>query len=87
MHTTDDGNTWIIVASVTNLAAPTQPGSLPYGDVTALAAGSAGHLWLAWAHGLAESTDSGATWTEVTGIDQIAPLHRWMSNPSAPRGS
>jgi hypothetical protein len=74
MHTIDGGNAWTTVASVTNLTAPISPGSLPYGYVTALAAGSAGHLRLAWMHGLAESSDSGATWTEVSGVDPNAPF-------------
>jgi ligand-binding sensor domain-containing protein len=54
MHTIDGGNTWTAVASVTNLAAPPPLGSLRYGDVTAIPADSAGHLWLASTLGLAE---------------------------------
>jgi hypothetical protein len=69
MHTLDAGQLWTTVSSVTSLLAPFQPGSVTTGGVTAIAAGSPSQLWLAWVNGLDESTDGGATWTTVSGVN------------------
>jgi photosystem II stability/assembly factor-like uncharacterized protein len=69
MTTADAGRTWHTAASVRSILAAPPPGSLPYQEPLAIAAGPAGRLWLATANGLAASTGAGARWAAVPGVD------------------
>lgn len=69
MTTTNAGRIWHTVATVHSILTPPKPGSLPYQEVLAIAAGAPGRLWVVTANGLAESTNGGVTWAAVPGVD------------------
>jgi photosystem II stability/assembly factor-like uncharacterized protein len=87
MATANAGLAWHTVATVTSILATPGPGSLPYQEVLTIAAGSPGQLWLATANQLAQSTDAGATWALVPGVnpqgtpsmfDVFSPRQAWL---------
>jgi photosystem II stability/assembly factor-like uncharacterized protein len=91
MRSTDGGQTWATVSSVSSLTTPSPPGSLSLAEPAALAAASPSQLWLAGFNGMTESSDGGVTWTGVPGInpegsstgsfDVLSPNAAWLLAP------
>jgi len=87
MVTTDAGRSWRTIAVVPSILAAPEPGSLPWQEVLAIAAGSASRLWLATSNEMAESADGGLTWTrlrtanpqgEPLSFDVLSPRRAWV---------
>jgi photosystem II stability/assembly factor-like uncharacterized protein len=91
MRSVDAGQSWTVAASIPSLAAPVRPGSLARQDAAAIAAGSAGVLWLATPNTLTLSTDGGVTWTQSAfnpqgtfgQFDVQSSTHAWLLAPNA----
>ncbi|MFO8008211.1 MAG: hypothetical protein R6V05_10795, partial [Candidatus Brocadiia bacterium] len=70
-RTTDGGSSWSAVGSI--------PGGANYSDISATA-GNAGHVWFCFncvpcgTTGLLRSTDYGATWAYVSGVDSATSI-------------
>ena len=86
LGTTDGGQTWRVVSSVT-VAGRSRPGQLQRAEPVALAAGSPNLLWLSGDNDLTVSSDGGRRWGQVRGVNpQRAPTtfdvldasHAWM---------
>jgi hypothetical protein len=87
MATTDAGRSWRTIAVVPSILATPRPGSLPWQEVLAIAAGSASRLWLATANEMAASTDGGVAWARVRvanpqgaagSFDVLSPHRAWV---------
>jgi photosystem II stability/assembly factor-like uncharacterized protein len=86
LGTTDGGQTWRTVSSVT-VAGPSRPGQLQRAEPVALAAGSPNRLWLSGDSDLTVSSDGGRRWGQVRGVnpqhalttfDALDSSHAWM---------
>jgi photosystem II stability/assembly factor-like uncharacterized protein len=86
LRTTDGGQTWRTVSSVT-LTGPSRPGQLQRAEPVALAAGSPNRLWLSGDNDLTVSSDSGRRWDQVRGVnpqrspttfDVLDASHAWL---------
>jgi hypothetical protein len=93
LKSTDAGQTWRTASAATSLTRRPHPGSIPFQEPSALAAGSKTRLWLSLTNGFAESNDGGQRWTNVpqafdpggweTVIDDFSASHAWVLAPGA----
>lgn len=93
LATTDGGQHWTVVVALTDLGAPLVAGVLPRAEPATLQAGGPDLLWLATAVDLTESTNGGATWSQVSGprfdespftsFDVLSPSRAWVLAPGA----
>jgi photosystem II stability/assembly factor-like uncharacterized protein len=86
LGTTDGGQTWRTVSSVT-LTGQSRSGQLQRAEPVALAAGSPNRLWLSGDNDLTVSSDGGRRWSQVRGanphqspttFDVLDASHAWM---------
>jgi photosystem II stability/assembly factor-like uncharacterized protein len=86
LGTTDGGQTWRTVSSVT-VTGPPRPGQLQRAEPVALAAGPRNRLWLSGNNDLTVSSDGGRRWRQVRGVnpqrspttfDVLDASHAWM---------
>lgn len=86
LRTTDGGQTWRTVSSVT-LTGASRPGQLQRAEPVALAAGSPNRLWLSGDNDLTVSSNSGRRWGQVRGVnpqgspttfDVLDASHAWL---------
>jgi photosystem II stability/assembly factor-like uncharacterized protein len=86
LGTTDGGQTWHTVSTVT-LTGPSRPGQLQRAEPVALAAGSPNRLWLTGDNDLTVSSDGGRRWGQVPGVfpqgalttfDVLDASHAWL---------